>query len=469
MNNKTKTLWIVLGALAGAGLIAAAIVLLPALKQARSWSDGIDAGFFTRYPTGDRAAWFVHGPVSSLEIDGKKTSFDEQGLLTPQGDLARLYDGKGRFCGFEIEGSEGSVTCVYNDDNLLISKVEDFDFSKGSYQYAYDSSGNLVEETLILEEGDSVSVRITRRFIILEVDAYKNWTLRRSPDGETEARTIEYFPDPAGRKALYPTLSPLTYSMIRRKNSPRTLYSLGERYAALGDPEKAAPLVERAAAAQDPDAMYLLARWWEKGFGREKDAERAHTLYEDAAEAGSLPATVLTADRLFAAKEYTRALPLLEKASGEGDALSSLHLADIYRNGWGVPKDQAEALLYYKTAAGDGNLLSYNRLGTCYENGRGCEPDSLSAFRAYETAAMFGQTNAQFNLGECYRKGIGVSIDRFKARSWYTNAANSGSAAAKTALTEMEQEDLDMERIDNPDQGGDEDRPAVDYREYFNF
>lgn len=478
MKNKTLIILCTVAALVLAAGCTLAIIYLPAIRKANHYSDGIDASFFIRYAAGDRPVYFVHGPVSCFEIDGKTTSFDPDGRLTPPGDLARLYDEKGRFDGFDIEGSEGKVTCTYDADNLLLSKMEDFDFSQGSFLFSYDKYGNLTEETATISEGDSLTVGITRRFIVLAEDAYRNWTLRRTPDGSIEKRTITYEEDPDGEKALLPSVSTLTYTMIRRKNAPEVLCALGARYLAMAqtfekDREenlaKALPLLDESAAAGYADALYLTARCLETGVGKEKDPEQAKQRYEEAAEAGSIPAAILTADRYFNAKEYARALPFLEKAAEAGDALSSLRIADMYRNGWGVPVDQAEALLSYRTASADGNLLAMNRLGTCYENGRGCEVDSLSAFRAYQNAAFFGQMNAQYNLGECYRKGIGVGIDRYKARQWYTNAAAAGSASAKQALANMEKEDLELEAIDNPPEGEETEGPAIDYKAYFNF
>ncbi len=455
------------GGLILAGGIAAAAVYFPALKQASHYSDGITPAFFAKYPSGDRPVYFVHGPVSTLSIDGKTTSFSADGQLIQEEGLTRVYDEEGRFNGFSIEDSEGKVSCSYDANNLLTAKVEDFDFSKGSYAYLYDEDGNLTEEMLILSEGDSVSVSLTRRYIIMAKDAYKNWTLRRTPDGQLEERTLTYEEDPEGQKALYPEISRLAYTLLRKKNSPVTLRILGERYLALGEVEKAMPLINKAVEAEDPEAIYLLARCYAEGLGVEKDPEQATQLYEDAAEKGSVPATILTADRFFDAKQYERALPMLEKAADAGDAVSALRLADCYRNGWGVSQNQNEALSYYRNASSVGNLLAINRLGTCYENGRGCEVDSLSAFKAYQLAAMFGQMNAQYNLGECYRKGIGTEVDRFKARQWYTNASNAGSTAARTALAEMESEELNPEFNDTPSEEGD--RPSVDYKEYFNF
>ncbi len=477
--SKKSILILTLAAVLSALLLAAALVLFPALRKAKHFSDGIDAAFFTRYASGDRPVWFVHGPVSAVTLNGSRTSFDASGRLSPQGDLERVYDAEGRFEGFLIEGSEGKVTCNYDADNLLLSKVEDFDFSRGRYDYVYDAAGNLVQETVGLSEGDSLSLSLTRRYIILVTDAYKNWTLRRTPDGALEERTLSYEEDPEGEKNLEPAVSRLTYTFIRRKNSPRTLFVLAERYLALAatfpenagaNIERAMPLLNQAADASDPDALFLLGRCYASGTGVEKDAERAVALYEEAADAGSIPGAILTADRYFGEKQYARALPFLEKAAAAGDALSSLRIADMYRNGWGVEKDQTEALMSYRTSASDGNLLAMNRLGTCYENGRGCEVDSLSAFRSYQNAAFFGQMNAQYNLAECYRKGIGVPVDRFKARQWYTNAVAAGSASAREALAAMEQEDLDLERIDNPvPADGSEGAPAVNYQEYFNF
>ena len=204
-------------------------------------------------------------------------------------------------------------------------------------------------------------------------------------------------------------------------------------------------------------------------FGVRRSVDMAEKLLEEGGPVASLGE--LIHNEQVVSEMARRGLRVIEapEEAQEGDALSSLRIADMYRNGWGVPVDQAEALLSYRTASADGNLLAMNRLGTCYENGRGCEVDSLSAFRAYQNAAFFGQMNAQYNLGECYRKGIGVGIDRYKARQWYTNAAAAGSASAKQALADMEKEDLELEAIDNPSEGEETEGPAIDYKAYFNF
>ena len=456
-----------IGGLLLAGVVAAASVYLPALRQASRYSDGITPAFFAKYPCGDRSVYFVHGPVSSLTIGGKTTTFSEDGRLVQEEGLSRLYDEKGRFDGFSIDNSEGKVTCSYDASNLLTAKLEDFDFSKGDYTYLYDEDGNLTEEMLTLSEGDSLAVSLTRRYIILAKDAYKNWTLRRTPDGQLEERILSYEEDPEGQKALYPEIGRLAYTILRKKNSPVTLRILAERYLALGEVEKAMPLLNSAVEGEDAEAIYLMGRCYAEGTGVEKDADRAAQCYEEAAEKGSAAGAVLTADRYFDAKQYERALPFLEKAADAGDAVSALRLADCYRNGWGVSQNQNEALSLYRSASSVGNLLAINRLGTCYENGRGCEVDSLSAFKAYQIAAMFGQMNAQYNLGECYRKGIGTEIDRYKARQWYTNAANAGSASARNALAEMETEELNPEFTEPGAEDGE--RPAVDYKDYFNF
>ena len=476
MDRKVKiSLFAVLGVLIVAALAVFAAIYFPARSRARAYTDIEGASFFAGYPAGDRPAWFVHGPVSYVELDGKRTAFASDGRLEAPGDLVRLYDDEGRFDGFEIVGSDGRVMCTYDGNNLLLSKVEDFDFNKGTYQYEYDPDGNLVSEKVTLDEGDTLTVSLTRRFLILAVDACKNWTLRRGPDGAAESRTVGYEEDPELESSLVPRIDKVAYNLILDGDDPAAKGSLGGCYLSLYETfsaeeylQKALPLLEKASGAGDPRSLYLLGRCSENGTGMPKDPEKAARLYEEAARQGHLAAAALTADRYFTSKNFAEALPFLEQAAEGGDALSSLRLAEIYRDGKGVTKDLAETLLNYRTAASDGSLTALCRLGTCYELGRGCEPDSLSAYRSYHTAAMFGLVDAQNHLGECYRKGIGVPVDRYLARIWYGRAAEAGSAAARTALDEMEEEDLDMERTDasDPDET---DAPSVNYTEYFNF
>jgi hypothetical protein len=89
------------------------------------------------------------------------------------------------------------------------------------------------------------------------------------------------------------------------------------------------------------------------------------------------------------------------KAAEEGDVDAQYNLANMYRAGYGVPQDYAEALKWYKTAAGKGHIY------------------------------------AQFNLGQIYEKGCIDRQDILEAAKWYCRSARQSSKQARYALQHL--------------------------------
>ncbi|MEM7227120.1 MAG: tetratricopeptide repeat protein [Pseudomonadota bacterium] len=103
----------------------------------------------------------------------------------------------------------------------------------------------------------------------------------------------------------------------------------------------------------------------------------------------------------FDAGDYAQAAAEFQPLAESGDAEAQLALADLYRNGLGVPADQAAATAWYRRAAEQGVAV------------------------------------AQLNLGEAYHKGLGVARDPVQAYLWFALAAKQGRKWAEDRRVEL--------------------------------
>ncbi|MBQ3239938.1 MAG: sel1 repeat family protein, partial [Akkermansia sp.] len=118
----------------------------------------------------------------------------------------------------------------------------------------------------------------------------------------------------------------------------------------------------------------------------------------------------------------------------QGYADAQFNLGVCYENGWGVPKDAAEAVKWYRAAAEQGYADAQFNLAQCYRNGRGVPKDEAEAVKWYRAAAEQGYADAQFNLAQCYMNGRGVPKDEAEAVKWHRAAAEQGDAEAQYLL-----------------------------------
>ena len=101
-------------------------------------------------------------------------------------------------------------------------------------------------------------------------------------------------------------------------------------------------------------------------------------------------------------------------------------------------KDYAKALIEFRALAERGNTDAQYNLGQMYRQGEGVPQDDAEAVRWYRLAAEKGDADAQYNLGQMYRQGIGVPQDAAEAVKWYRLAAKQGYANAQAKLKAMD-------------------------------
>ncbi|MCS5566326.1 MAG: sel1 repeat family protein [Methylococcales bacterium] len=111
----------------------------------------------------------------------------------------------------------------------------------------------------------------------------------------------------------------------------------------------------------------------------------------------------------------------------KGDSIAQYYMAQMYRKGDGVAKDEKEALRWYRKAAAQKNRLAQYNLGWMYDTGEGVEANPEEAIDWYGEAAKQGDQYAPYNIGFLYYTGTGVTVDFAKAQFWFLVARLNGN------------------------------------------
>jgi TPR repeat protein len=85
-----------------------------------------------------------------------------------------------------------------------------------------------------------------------------------------------------------------------------------------------------------------------------------------------------------------------------------------------------------------GDVAAQFNLAQLYRQGMGIPADLTIARHWYEAAAAQGHALAQFSLGVMYEKGDGVTADLVEAKAWYERAAKQNLDLARFALERLE-------------------------------
>lgn len=154
-----------------------------------------------------------------------------------------------------------------------------------------------------------------------------------------------------------------------------------------------------------------------------------------AAEAGNAEAQAMLAQAYASgdqgvARDYAQALMWNKKAATQGNARAHLNLAMMYRDGQGVPKDNATALAEFTAAATMGDMKAPRYLGLAAE----ADGDFDKAATFYREGAARGDITSQYYLGRAYELGLGVAQDYAQAFAWYSKSAERGDHVASDGM-----------------------------------
>ena len=172
--------------------------------------------------------------------------------------------------------------------------------------------------------------------------------------------------------------------------------------------------------------------------GKEKDYNKAFSLYSDAASKGSLYALACLGFCYCEGKgcmqDFTRGLILIRESASQNNPKGQNVMGICYSKGYGVPKDDTEAVEWYRRAAEQGYARAQSNLGVCYAKGYGVVQCYEEAVGWIRKSANQGYAKAQGLLGVCYQKGKGVDPDDVEAVEWYRKSARQGNSTSQWLL-----------------------------------
>ena len=159
------------------------------------------------------------------------------------------------------------------------------------------------------------------------------------------------------------------------------------------------------------------------------------------------------AKRAYKNGKYDRAVKLFRRSSDEGNIVADWYLGHMYRQGRGVPRDDATAYSYYNRVADhydpdedDQNRLriivdsmiriaDYQRTGAV---NAGIKADPQAAARSYmKIATAYGHPAAQYALGVMSIKGQGMKQNPQQGLKWLMASARKRYAPAEAYLGEL--------------------------------
>jgi len=112
------------------------------------------------------------------------------------------------------------------------------------------------------------------------------------------------------------------------------------------------------------------------------------------------------------------ALAALTSGAERGDPPSQFHLATLYKDGLGVPKDDVLYATWLRKAAEQGHAGAQSRLIAVYEEGKGVRQDDMLAAQWARRAADQGELAGQLALVKDYYFGRGVARSLVEAIKW---------------------------------------------------
>jgi len=230
-----------------------------------------------------------------------------------------------------------------------------------------------------------------------------------------------------------------------------------------GNYDAALSVVTPAAEQGNPVAQNILGDAYDTGHGVRQDHATALEWWKRAADqeypeamynlgrlslngAEGVPQDYLTAAEMFTAlmqRNYPEAFTsyglmleeeVIDGATPEmavetyqqgvdlGSIRSAYNLANMYREGRGVPEDMSRARALYRLAARGGLALGQNSLAAMYDAGLGGERDAVAAYALYRLALAGGLARAAYNLAFLSSESKGFWQDPVTAYAYCVKA-----------------------------------------------
>jgi uncharacterized protein len=249
------------------------------------------------------------------------------------------------------------------------------------------------------------------------------------------------------------------FRLTADQGEARAWFKLGQSYEhGLGvdkDEAEAVRHYQEAAQRGDAEGQYNLGIRLQDGRGINQDQDEAVQQYTLAADQGYAPAQVRLGE--CHQKGIGTIIDAPEAVRRQKEAAAQKHPEGQYWLGWynekglGIPKSREQAERWYKLAAAQGNEAAKDRLtifelqdsadydhnsqfklAERYKTGTGVPKNDKEAARLYQLAAQKGHEHAQLELGACYEEGRGIAKDIKEAEKWYRLATKGQDGKIRT-------------------------------------
>ncbi|HEU4885042.1 MAG TPA: CHAT domain-containing protein [Longimicrobium sp.] len=197
------------------------------------------------------------------------------------------------------------------------------------------------------------------------------------------------------------------------------------------------PIIQRAAAAGNAEAMGFLGIMYLRGQGTARDTVRALELLRNAGDKRDVRGMKALAEvyRGDTVSRNNYLVPYWYRLAAEGgDAEAMRELGSMYLQGKEVDRNDRLAREWLEEAMRMGSVDAMVDIAWMHEKGLGTPASNKRAFRCYRTAAEAGSARGLFALGQAYENGVGVRADTAEAAGLYRKAADAGSADAMNNL-----------------------------------
>lgn len=200
-------------------------------------------------------------------------------------------------------------------------------------------------------------------------------------------------------------------------------------------------LAKIAAERDDPQALTLMGRIYERGLGVPKDPLTAAKLYRRGAELGDTESLFAFAVMLAAGRGIQKntdgAAELFERAARTGHPEANYNLGLLFIAGTGKPENPRRALMHIQYAAQKGIAAAQYDLAALYRRGVGTDADAYQATHWLKSAADAGMAAAQYEYAVILLQGRGFNQDRPKILDYLVAAARQGIAGAQNRLAHV--------------------------------
>lgn len=243
-----------------------------------------------------------------------------------------------------------------------------------------------------------------------------------------KAKALETKQDFVGALAVYAEIlerNPQDADL--RKHAENVIARLEEKADSLASNRTFTDTLRRLADASLGRACMVLA-----GIIKQTDPKESLRLFKIAASQGDRRAAVQVGNMMAGGKgvsraDFVEAATWFKKAADQGEPEGMLLYAECLLTGQGVEPDPPEAARLYSSAMALGEVRAKSKLAELYRKGVGVPKQDLPlAFRLFQEAASEGLLEAQGNLGVMIMNGESVPADAAKAIGLWKDGAQKG-------------------------------------------